>query len=523
MVSGSRIFSPSLTGDGTEGTGLFPNISFTGTLKNTQSKLKYPTVTDTSIRTSTSQYELTITQPVFNAATWSSIATSRNTVRSATATYLYSGQSLISRTVSGYLEVLRNYEILQYYLAAEEALKEELDNAQHKLSVGLSAETDVYEAQASYDTARVLVIKQRNTLSNAQEDLRAITGKTYNILKGLPKVIPLVAPKPQSINAWVKIAEKQNYGLLADRFAMYAAHGDVRTKYLSHLPTLNAVGDYNHLNHDEASASGGETPSDKTSYVGLSLSFPVFQGGYLYASTKQARYTYLKASDTVDLQHRTVIKDAREDYRSVTSGISQVQADLVSVESSKKQLMVTHAAYIAGSRTMIDVLDSVSTLFSSLNSWINDRYDYLESLIQLKYDAGTLSPKDITTMNGWLTRRMNVSQDKFSSILGRMVNFNGITPKTLGPDALPQVAKPFDEAQAKALIQSIKTSESKHESSQVVKAKAKAKVKTKVKAKAKAKVKAKVSSLVAKPMTRTVVIVRIPAHHEMPALPQPRG
>jgi len=401
-----------LTGDGVAGTGLFPNIDFTSQFDRARTSTSNTTDASATGYEWDTNYALTITQPVFNISTWLSIKEARYSVRAATATYLSAGQSLISRTAVAYLEVLRDYDILQYDLAAEAALLHELGVAKNKYSVGLDAATDVYQAQASYDLARATVIKQRVALADAKEDLRAITGEEYPVMAGLPQQIPLVAPAPHDINAWVDTALKQNYTLNADRMTMEADRVAINTTRMSRLPTVNLLGSYTY-DHSTIASIGRSTEG----YVGVSLDLPLFKGGYTFASTKQARYTYLKASDTVELERRTIAKSTRQDYLGVMSGISQIKADWASVNSSAKELKVTQQSYMVGSSTMEDLLSAVSTLFSSIQTWSSDRYDYLESLIQLKYDAGTLSPKDIQYLNSWMTRRVVLNKRDFSELL----------------------------------------------------------------------------------------------------------
>ena len=399
-----------LTGDGVAGTGLFPNVDFTSQFdRGRVSVTSSDSVTGYQWGTT---HSLTITQPVFNVSTWLSIKEARYSVRAATATYLSAGQSLISRTAVAYLEVLRNYDILQYNLAAESALLHELSVAKNKYRVGLDAATDVYQAQASYDLARATVIKQRVALADAQEDLRAITGEEYTVMHSLPQQIPLVGPAPHDINAWVGTALKQNYTLNADRMSMESARVAINTARMSRLPTINVLGSYSY-DHSTLSTIGRTT----NGYVGVAMDLPLFKGGYTFASTKQARYSYLKASDTVELERRTISKSTRQDYLGVMSGISQIKADWASVQSSAKDLRVTQQSYMVGSSTMVDVLTAVSTLFSSIQTWSGDRYNYLESLIQLKYDAGTLSPKDIQYLDSWMTRRVALNKRDFSELL----------------------------------------------------------------------------------------------------------
>ena len=47
--------------------------------------------------------------------------------------------------------------------------------------------------------------------------------------------------------------------------------------------------------------------------------------------------------------------------------------------------------------------DQQNSLFESTTKLASSRYDYINAMLQLKYDAGSISLKDIQYFNSWLT------------------------------------------------------------------------------------------------------------------------
>ena len=399
-----------ITGTGTAGSGLLPNLTATGQITSTYQKVTSgATAADADNHFSANSYLISLTQPVFNFATWQNISSARYTVKAATATYLAAAQDLMARSANAYFEVLRAYDQLRLTLAQKEQFLHQLITAQQKFKVGLIAITGVYDAEASYDNSIADEIKDRNNLQNTLEDLRAITGKFYWSLAGLRPNIPLVIPSPRNMSKWVNIANKQNYLLQADINAMLSKQKDIKVAEGGWYPNVNVVGGWG---TSTAATALTFNTSVTTGSVGVQLNVPVFRGGFDYANTKQARYSYLSASDQLEIDHRNIENQTRQAYLGVDSGISQIKADQQAVLSGRNQLEATRAGYVVGTRTMVDVLESVTNLTQAQQSYANDRYNYVESIVSLKQQAGTLSPNDIARLNSWLktTIKFNLRQ-----------------------------------------------------------------------------------------------------------------
>jgi hypothetical protein len=57
-----------------------------------------------------------------------------------------------------------------------------------------------------------------------------------------------------------------------------------------------------------------------------------------------------------------------------------------------------------GTKTSVDVLDSISQLYSQQRNFARSRYDYILNMLQLKQLAGTLGMKDVEQVNSWLAK-----------------------------------------------------------------------------------------------------------------------
>ena len=103
-----------------------------------------------------------------------------------------------------------------------------------------------------------------------------------------------------------------------------------------------------------------------------------------------------------ELQRRNVVRQSREAYNGVMSGISRVEALKQAVVSNEKALEATEAGYEVGTRTTVDVLNVRRDLFRARRDYTSARYDYILSSLRLKQAAGIIEQTDLEHINEWL-------------------------------------------------------------------------------------------------------------------------
>jgi outer membrane protein len=345
-------------------------------------------------------YSVNVTQPIFNLAAWESIKNADATVKAATASYLAAQQSLIQRTATAYFNVLQAYERLRYTVANKRAVWQQFLTAREQFRVGLIAITDEYDARSRYDQVVANQIAAQNELNIQLENLRAITGRGYVALSGLGKQLPLVRPQPDNMDLWVTVSTKQNYDLKAQNYSVLAAMQTIKQQAAGGYPSINLQGG---VSDSHVVGSPPDTAQDAGN-LGLALTYEPIQGGLVIASTEQARYNYVTASGKLEQVHRSVINQTRSSYLSVLSLISKVQADKQNIISASNALDSTKAGLHVGTRTMVDVLRDLTSLYLAQQQYMNDQYDYVSNLIKLKAAAGTLSVDDLKQINTWLDK-----------------------------------------------------------------------------------------------------------------------
>ncbi|OGT40567.1 MAG: hypothetical protein A3F12_07520 [Gammaproteobacteria bacterium RIFCSPHIGHO2_12_FULL_38_14] len=365
-------------------------------------------------------YTLTLTQPVLNLAVWESIKGANASVKSATATYLAAQQSLMQRTASAYFSVLQAYDQLRYTVANKAAVLQQLDSSEQKFKVGLIAITDVYDARSNYDQITAQQIAAQNNLDVQLENLRAITNRHYQSLNGIHAQLPLFKPNPVDMEKWVAVANQQNYSIKAQNYAVINAMDLIKQQGAGDMPVLNLQAGVSQVQTANNPNNQIGIPSNSSSFddsLGLNLAYNPIQGGLVIASTKQARYNYVTAAGLLEYTHRQVVDQTRTNFLNVMSGISQVKADKERTISAQNSVDATEAGLQVGTRTMVDVLNALTTLYQAEEQYATDQYTYINGLVGLKLAAGTLSIQDLVQINSWLKQNILFPNETSATIL----------------------------------------------------------------------------------------------------------
>ena len=338
-------------------------------------------------------------QTLFNVAAWQGLSEAKLASKAAEAQYIAAAQDLIVRVNTAYFAILFAEDNLRFIEAQKRAIYQQLDQVQQAYKVGLVAITGLYQAKASYDLVLSEEIAAKNRIINAKENLRAITGKYYDHIDGLKQPVTLITPTPNDSEAWVDIANKNNWRLQAARFTAQAAQKHVDVQFAGHLPVVDAVAGYG-IQRTGASPQG-HVDIDSLS-GGVNLSLPIVEGGLVVAETRQAKFDYQAALDELEKTLRNTNNFTRQSFNTIIALISKVKADRQAIISNESALKSTSEGYRVGTETMLDVLKSVQELTDAQKIFARDQYDYINATIALKEAAGTLTATDLQRINGWL-------------------------------------------------------------------------------------------------------------------------
>ena len=378
---------------------LLPNVNATGSVNWQDIDVKSNTA-DGSVDEDywSERAGIGLVQPIYRRDRLKQLEQAKVSVSQAEWEYQSVEQNLILRVSSAYFQVLAAQDTLEFAQSELKAIARQLDQAKQRFEVGLIAITGVHEAQARYDQSRADVISAENDVGTAWEALREIIGRVGpNELATLVEEIPLKVPEPGNLDAWSTLALENNPNVKAAREAAEVARQEIEIQRSGHYPTLDFVANYD-INRSDAER-GSDT--DVLS-AAVQLAVPIYTGGGVSASTRQAQFNFQAAQKQLEAALRATDRDVRDAYRQAELSISRVQALQSTTVSAQSALEATEAGFEVGTRTLVDVLNRQSELFSAKRDYANARYLYVLNYLSLKQAAGDLTVADLEKVNAWL-------------------------------------------------------------------------------------------------------------------------
>ncbi len=339
---------------------------------------------------------LTINQSIFDWADWENLSNAEKQALQGQTNYNAELQYLIVRVSQAYFDVLRASDDLTFVVAEKRAVERQLEQTKQRFNVGLTAITDVHEAQAQFDSVVAREISATNALENARESLQQITGEYYSNLSPLnTNKFKATTPQPSVASEWVGIAESNNLDLKVRQLALEIADNNIDIATSGHYPTLN-------LNATKTLSDTSHSRQFNQDSVGINLNVPIYSGGATEANADVQRANYVSAGEDLELTHRAVLKQIRVSFNNVGASIASIKALEQAVVSAESALKATEAGFEVGTRNIVEVLNSTRNLFEARRNLSTARYNYILAVLSLKQAAGTLTEADLSTVNAAL-------------------------------------------------------------------------------------------------------------------------
>jgi len=388
--------------------GLLPQIAGTADWSKTRLDTEVATQTRPAGKydLESTGYGASLRQSIIDLSTWYNYSRGKALADTAEAQFVLAQEDLILRTANAYFAALQAVDNLATAKAEQDALAHQLEQTKQRFAVGLTAITEVHEAQAAYDSATANRLVAEGSLGIAFEALEVLTGQSYSGLSPLSEQFPVTPPEPLNRDEWVKLALDNNASLKAAWFAAQSAEASAKAAKSAHLPTLTGSLTYGHSEQELEDIS---IEDQNAATVRLDLSVPLFSGGGISASRRQAAAQYVQARETYLQTQRDTVQNTRSRHLDVLTTAATVKARLQAITSSRSALEATQAGYEVGTRDLVDVLNAQRNLYSAQRDYYNALYSYVLATLQLKQAAGVLVAADVSELDQWLDKSRTVN------------------------------------------------------------------------------------------------------------------
>jgi outer membrane protein len=360
-----------------------------------------------TLEADTRPYRLTLSlqQSIFDWAAIENYRQAGDLAALAEVGFQAARQNLLLRVAQAYFNVLAAADALRASRAENKAVERQLEQARRRFDVGLSAITDVQEAQARYDITVAVAIESERAFRSNREALAEITGTNQIGLSSVHEDTGLPGPDPQDVQKWASVALAENLELAAAKLQTSVARKGIGIERGGYLPTVTF----------QAQGTNGESSGFNRGYYedrvyGLNVNVPIFNGLGTWFSVDRAQSIHEQRKAEELGTRRRVERQTRDAYQAVLSGASRVKALKQAVLSNTTALQASEVGLQVGARTNVDVLNAQQLLYGAQRDYASSRYNYFVSMLALKNAAGRLTEKDLVEIDRLLVSCDAVSQ-----------------------------------------------------------------------------------------------------------------
>jgi len=332
---------------------------------------------------------LTVTQNLFNGnRTLNGVRQAESNIFGAREIMRNTEENVLLNGATAYMNVLRDTAILDLRKNNIIVLQEQLRQTVDRFKVGEVTRTDVAQAESSLATARSDYFAAQANLETSIATYRQVIGVEPTRLEPARTIESLL---PHTLGVAVQLALAEHPEVQAALHAVDAAALQVKLVEGELYPTLNLVGSVQQ-NYNFSGIPGERLLNG--SIVGQ-LSIPIYEGGEVYARTRQAKETLGQARLQADLQRDLVRAAVVSSWGQLDSARAVIQSSNASVKSNEIALDSIRQEAEVGQRTTFDILFQQQQLLNARVVLVSAQRDRVVASYAVMAAIGRLSAANL--------------------------------------------------------------------------------------------------------------------------------
>lgn len=334
----------------------------------------------------TSALQFGATQTIFNRDVLLAKQTRGNVLRQVRQQTANTKINVVVSVSKAFYDVLATEQ--QIRVADENILRLErsLKDARSRYEAGIVDKTDYKRATIALNNARTSKKSNEEALKAKTEYLKSlmnypVTGKLNILYDSTTLEREIAVDTLQSVD----YARRIEYQLLLTQRKLLEAN--LKYNKWSYLPSLSANGAYN-LNFLNDNFGKLYNQSYPNSYAGLTLAFPIFQGGKRKYNIQQAQWELRRT----DLDMVSLKNSVNAEYN---AALAEYKASLANFLAIKENVLlaqevydVIQLQYSSGIKTYLEVITSETDLRTAQINYFNALYQVLTSKIDVQMSRG---------------------------------------------------------------------------------------------------------------------------------------
>lgn len=365
--------------------------------------------------------QASLTVPIYQGGTVrNAIRSAKKDVEAGQQNLRGTESSVFAAVVAAYLDVISDSSVVMFNRQNVESLRVNLQASTDRFEVGDLTRTDVAQSDSRLALALANLQAAEAQLISSKERYISLVGHAPAGLES-PPTLPGLPASPEEA---VQVALQDNPDILAAKSNRDAAHFDVNAARGQVAPRLSAFvrGSYLDYLNSEKDLDPNIAPngSIKSASAGVQLTIPIYQGGRPGALARQATALESQAIEQIIGVERDVIAQTRSAYASWQASLQTIESTRKAVSSAELSLEGVRAENSAGTRTILDILDSQRDLLDAQVQYVTAQRNAYVAGFSLLAAMGRAEARDLG-LNGGPLYDPNAN---YENVRGKLFDFD---------------------------------------------------------------------------------------------------
>lgn len=328
-----------------------------------------------------------------------------------------------------YVNVLKARALERLQKNNLDVTRSNLKLAEVRTKIGYSGLSDVYRWQSEQATDRQAVVEARNNRTIAEIALNQLLHRPLEEpvqVQDLDPQAPVIFTSDARIMRFIEnpadFATLRDYlvlrgfelspdlqsvaaGIKAQRRSFRSAVNRYRSPTMALTGTAREIFSKDGAGSDNsalARLSSDGAPDDTEWTVGVSLSYPLFEGGSKSAEVEQTRQALLQLGLEQKALQEKIEQNIRSALRQAFVSRTSIQLSRIAAHSAQRNMDIITDAYSRGTASVIDLLDAQTAALAADINAITAVYDFLQDLFRAERAIGrftffdTKEARDVT-------------------------------------------------------------------------------------------------------------------------------
>ncbi|DAB28450.1 MAG: hypothetical protein A2513_01775 [Sulfurimonas sp. RIFOXYD12_FULL_33_39] len=357
---------------------LYPQINLSASYKKTE-YIANPTKNET--RQGLITYSLTGRQAIYNPEIYTRVDMQESRSKFSQTKVELQKEQLAQDLFNAYIDVLKSRNKIKLLESYSEYSKSRLEELSKKYEMNLSNKMDLLQMRVEFDSTQIDLDKEKKLFDVYDLKLKQLIGiNEYELpkIESDKSIIDTINQMREKVISDDTLHDSLRIKQAYD--AVEISKADMENAKSGHLPKVNFDVSYSKYDTDTPTI---DAPYDSIKYAMLSLSVPIYGGGYVSSRVDSSRLMYMAANE--DLQNtkketQVMYNEYFALFEASTNSVSMYKDALVSAELYVNAI---EQGYEHGLKSIIDLNEAKNKFYEVKYKYIENIYEMVNSYIGL--------------------------------------------------------------------------------------------------------------------------------------------